>query len=629
MSLRTNKTYRISINNDEWVTPEETFLDSGSEHSDIERPISGSIFRFFLALFAISAVTLAVFLFKTAIIEHKIFSKLAFQNKSANFPLPPPRGMIIDRNGQSLVKNIAIFNLLAIARELKESEENLDSHIAKIAAILDQSEEFLNVFIQEQMKLNSTFFVQFDLTKEQALAVKYLNLPGFYVVPDTKREYISGQKISQIIGYTGKVSKEDLEDDYYYTTDTVGRLGIESQYEKILRGDHGNIFFSRENAEYVTRDSRPGNTIVLNVDRDLQIKFHDEIFAVLRESGLARAAGIIQDPRDGAILSLVSFPSFDNNIFSSTISEREYKNLFENKAKPLFNRVISGLYNPGSTIKPFIGMTALQEKVVSPEDTINDCISLTVPNPFDLANPYIFRNWRSEFGPFNLKRAIANSCNIYFFTVGGGHNNVKGLGAEKIAEYLKLALADATLGVDLPGEVNGFIPTPEWKLKEKGEPWYLGDTYNISIGQGDLLLTPLWLNGYVSAIANDGIIYKPRVAQKIVKNDGETPELFNPEPVGSLPFSKEIIDEMKIAMRETVISGTAQILNDLPVKVGAKTGTAEVIKGQTINSLFTVFAPYDNPQISMTILIEGSALNQGLAIRAANSVLKWYFDNDR
>ena len=626
MFSRTNKSYQTSFDNDDWVTPEETLLDSGSHHPDIEKPISGSIFKFFLVLFSISGIILIAFMFKIGVIEHEAFAKLAFQNKSANLPLPPPRGLIVDRNNQPFVKNMATFNLLAVARELKE-DEALNDHIKKIANTLNEQEESLKTLLEEQMSINSTFFVRLDLTKDQALSIKYLNSPGFYVVPDTKRSYVDSHKISQVIGYTGKVSKEDFrQDDYYFITDTIGRLGIEYQYENFLRGSHGNIFFSREETDYLTRDPQPGKTVMLNLDHDLQIKLYDEIFTVLRESGLARAAAIIQDPRNGEVLAITSFPSFDNNMFSSGISESEYKNLFENKAKPLFNRVVSGLYNPGSTIKPFIGMAGLQEKIISPQDTIEDCVSLTVPNPFDPSDPYIFRNWRTEFGSFNLKKSIANSCNIYFFTVGGGHNNIKGLGADKIAEYLKSALADATLGIDLPGEVNGFVPTPDWKLKEKGEPWYLGDTYNISIGKGDLLLTPLWLNGYVSAISNGGIIYKPLVAKKVIGENKEVVEDFSAEAVGSLPFSKEVIEEMRNAMREAVISGTAQILNTLPVKAAAKTGTAEVIKGQTINSLFTVFAPYDNPQIAMTILIEGSASNQGLAIRAANQVLQWYFN---
>ena len=629
MFLRRNKKYSVSLESDDWVAPEETLLDSNSQYSDIEKPIPGSIFRFFMVAFLFMFSIIVFFVFKNAIIDHDVFAKLAFQNRSANFPLPPPRGLILDRNGNVLVRNMPVFNLLAVTRELKEYPDNLSEQIDKIAGILKQDSSLLYKKILDQMKLSSTFLVHLELTKDQALAVEYLEPDGFYVIPDTKREYIDGYKFSQIIGYTGKVNKEDLKDDYYFTTDVVGRLGIENQYEEFLRGVHGNIFFSRGEAGHVTKESMPGNSLILNIDHDLQVKLHDEIFAVLRDSGLSRAAAVIQDPRDGSLKALVSFPNFDNNIFSSNISEREYKNLFESKSKPLFDRAIGGLYNPGSTIKPLVGMASLQERIMTPDDVIQDCVNITIPNPYNPDNPYVFGNWRAEFGQFNLKRAIANSCNIYFFTVGGGFGNIKGLGAERLIKYFNSTFITSTLGIDIPGEERGFIPSPEWKLREKGEPWYLGDTYNISIGQGDLLVTPLWLNGYVSAIANGGNFYKPLIAHRIVNENQDTVAEFNSEVIGVLPFSGDVINEVRNAMRETVLSGTAQILKDLPVTAGAKTGTAEVVKGKTANSIFIVFAPHENPELAMTILIEGATTTQqGLAIRAANEVLKWYFSRN-
>ena len=629
MFLRRNKKYSVSLESDDWVAPEETLLDSNSQYSDIEKPIPGSIFRFFMAVFLFMFSIIVFFVFKNAIIDHDVFAKLAFQNRSANFPLSPPRGLILDRNGNVLVRNMPVFNLLAVTRELKEYPDNLSEQIDKIAGILKQDSSLLYKKILDQMKLSSTFLVHLELTKDQALAVEYLEPDGFYVIPDTKREYIDGYKFSQIIGYTGKVNKEDLKDDYYFTTDVVGRLGIENQYEEFLRGVHGNIFFSRGESGYITKESMPGNSLILNIDHDLQVKLHDEIFAVLRDSGLSRAAAVIQDPRDGSLKALVSFPNFDNNIFSSNISEREYKNLFESKSKPLFDRAIGGLYNPGSTIKPLVGMASLQERIMTPDDVIQDCVNITIPNPYNPDNPYVFGNWRAEFGQFNLKRAIANSCNIYFFTVGGGFGNIKGLGAERLIKYFNSTFITSTLGIDIPGEERGFIPSPEWKLREKGEPWYLGDTYNISIGQGDLLVTPLWLNGYVSAIANGGNFYKPLIAHRIVNENQNTIAEFNSEVIGVLPFSGDVINEVRNAMRETVLSGTAQILKDLPVTAGAKTGTAEVVKGKTANSIFIVFAPHENPELAMTILIEGATTTQqGLAIRAANEVLKWYFSRN-
>jgi penicillin-binding protein 2 len=219
---------------------------------------------------------------------------------------------------------------------------------------------------------------------------------------------------------------------------------------------------------------------------------------------------------------------------------------------------------------------------------------------------------------------------VYFFIAGGGYGSVKGLGVERIANYLKLAFADSKLGVDLPGETEGFVPTPDWKRAARGESWYQGDTYNISIGQGDLLVTPLWLNSYISAIANGGTLYKPFVAKQILDSNKNVIEVLEPEALGRLGFKDEVIREVRNAMLETTVSGTAKMLRTLPVKSGAKTGTAEVIKGRSINSIMTAFAPFDNPEVNITVLIEGgTSTNEGLAVRATYGFLKWYFEQDQ
>jgi len=626
MFLRRKKNYWVSLEKDELVTPEETLLDSDSRYSDMERPIPASIFSFFNFVFLCSGLLVMTIVFKLSIIDHGVFAEIAMQNRSANLPLPAPRGIIFDRNGEVLVRNIPSYNILAISRELRENSESLDGYIDEMARIFNRDRSSVNNWVREKIVSDSTFFVFKDISKDQAIAIEYLRPKGFYVVPDTKREYINSTKLSQIIGYTGKVNKEDLADDYYYLTDSVGRLGIEAEYEKYIRGKHGNIFFSKGGSGYVTKKAVGGSSIALNIDYDIQVRLYDDVAEVLRTSGISRGIAVIQNPKTGEILALISFPSFDNNIFSSEVSEVDYKKLFESKSKPLFNRAIGGTYNPGSTIKPLIGMAALQEKIVDADDNIvNDCVSLVVPNPYNPSEPYVSKNWRVEYGLFNLKKSIANSCNIYFFTVGGGNGNIKGLGAEKIANYLKLSLADSLLGIDIPGETIGFVPTPDWKLRERGEPWYLGDTYNISIGQGDLSVTPIWLNSYISAIANGGTIFKPFIADKIIGENNRVIMDLDPEKIGTLPFNASAIADIREAMRETVLTGTAQILKELPVQVAAKTGTAEVIKGQTVNSFFTVFAPYNNPEIAMTILVEGATTQQGLAVRIAYNFLKWYF----
>jgi penicillin-binding protein 2 len=323
----------------------------------------------------------------------------------------------------------------------------------------------------------------------------------------------------------------------------------------------------------------------------------------------------------------VSFPSYDNNIFTGPrLSQADFETLFLSELRPLFNRAIAGRYNPGSTIKPFIGLTAMQENVVSANDVVNtDCIGITIPNPGDPDRPYVFGNWRPDTGPFTLDRAIADSCNVYFYTVGGGHGTIRGLGVERIVAYLKRVFADTVLGIDLPGEDAGFVPTPEWKYATTKEGWYQGDTYNISIGQGDLSVTPLWLNTFISAIANGGTLYQPRMASRIVDEQRNTLGTIDARVLGELPYGPNVLSRMQQAMRRTVTDGTGRILQDVPVAVAAKTGTAEVIKGRRINSLVTLWAPADDPQIALTVLIEGSQSNQGYALRVARQFLQWYF----
>ncbi len=631
MLLKRNHSYQVTPDRDDWVAPEEALVDAGSNLSAIEVPVGDGVFRTSYIALALLVCVLVGGVFRLTVLRHDYFGQLSLRNATINVSVPPPRGIIMDRNGISLVQNVPSFDLLVIARQVGRDESGALLGIAALARIIERNPEELALELEDGIRKNAVFFAATDLTRAQVLALKDIVPPGFSISTSTKRLYMDAMQFASIIGYVGKVSKADIaRDPYYLPSDTIGRLGIEAQYEAVLRGDHGQLRFSNSQTT-VSRMATAGAHVVLSVDASVQKELYNAIDSILREAGLNEASAVVQNPHDGSILGMVSFPSYDNNVFNgSRLSQADYDTLFNVKARPLFNRSISGRYNPGSTIKPFIGMTALQEHIIRPEQVVtNDCVSISIPNPSDPENPYVFKNWRPDAGPFNLYRAIADSCNVYFFTVGGGYGAISGLGIERIGKYLQSAYADALLGIDLPGEERGFVPTPDWKYITKKEPWYQGDTYNTSIGQGDLLVTPLWINSYISAIANGGTLWKPRVAGRIVDEKRETVGVIEARQLGSLPFSSDVIRQMQVAMYRTVTDGTGKLFKDLPVTAAAKTGTAEVIKGQRINSLVTVYAPVENPQVALTVLIEGSAANQGYALRAARRFLGWYFDPAR
>ncbi|MBP9822147.1 MAG: hypothetical protein KBC81_01730 [Candidatus Pacebacteria bacterium] len=617
------KEYYVPID-DDTIAPEETLLDGDSSFSNIERPIRPAVFRGIL--WGVASLLGIIFLVSAnlSIINHPYYYNLAFQNRSANFSIPPARGIIFDQSGKPLVKNVPQFDVVGVSKEVRPALKNGTLNLDLLSKTLGTTSAELSAKLSSQMQEASVFFIASNLQKDQILAIQGLKPPGVYVIPDVQRVYIDGSKFSAVIGYVGKVNKDDMAaDNYYASSDVKGRLGIESQYESLLRGEHGRIFFG-DTTDTINVEAKNGGNVVLNIDSDLQSHLYDELRNVLLSAGLSRGAAIIQNPQTGAILAMVSFPSFDNNVFSDGLSQKEYDSIFKNTSRPLFNRVVSGTYNPGSTIKPLMGLMGLQEKVITPETTIQDCISISIPNPFSPGVTYTFKNWRADHGPFDLRRSIANSCNVFFATVGGGFGNIVGLGINKMVQYFKSSLADKILGIDLPGENHGFVPTADWKQETRGEPWYQGDTYNTSIGQGDLSVSPLWLNTYLSAVANGGTMYKPQVASRIVDNDKKTLQTFKSETIGKLPFSDQNLAIVKDDMRETILTGTATLLKDLPVTSGAKTGTSQVVNGSQVNSLFTVFAPFDHPQIAMTILVENPK-TEGLAVRTANNVLKWYF----
>ncbi|MFC1629889.1 penicillin-binding transpeptidase domain-containing protein, partial [Patescibacteria group bacterium] len=298
--------------------------------------------------------------------------------------------------------------------------------------------------------------------------------------------------------------------------------------------------------------------------------------------------------------------------------------LLNNDQQPLFNRAIAGLYPTGSTIKPLIASAALQEKIIKPQKELHCQGGIMIPHRYDPDIIYSFKDWKTH-GFTDTRKAIAESCNVYFYTIGGGYGNQEGLGPNKIKKYLEFFGWAETTDIDLPGEAKGSIPNPAWKKENKGENWWDGDTYNLSIGQGDILVTPLQVTAAFSAVVNGGYLLEPQVVQKIVDSEKNLVETKQIQIVRENFIDFENLKIIREGMRGTVTYGTATLLNSLPVEAAAKTGTAQSSKPDYFHNWITVFAPYDDPQIVLTIVIEDVKELQALPIPLAKEILNWYF----
>jgi penicillin-binding protein 2 len=350
-------------------------------------------------------------------------------------------------------------------------------------------------------------------------------------------------------------------------------------------------------------------------------------------SNAQRAAGVAINPKTGEVLAAVSLPSYDNNRFSRGISQTDYQKLLADPGQPLFNKVVSGAYPSGSIIKPLGASAALQEGIITPQTTVDDTGQLDVVNPYDNSIHYIYKGWEhSGLGVVNLFYALARSSDIYFYTIAGGFTNFSHyLGVEKLTAYYKKFGLGARTGVDVPGETAGRVPTPEWKKKFSGLPWYTGDTYNISVGQGDILVSPLQMATAVSAIANGGELLEPHFLDKIEDGGGHVVKSVDPKVLRKDFISPANLDLVRQGMRGAVHdpAGTACCFmdRDVPVAVAGKTGSAETDPANNVppHSWFEAFAPFDNPQIVTVVLLEKSGEGAQYAVPATRETLAWYF----
>ncbi len=613
---------------------DEVFFDSFQlEKNDFswEERIEESISpRFIKAVWFFVGVIFLFFGGKVAylsILNEESFKIIAQNNYVKEVWEKPARGIIYSNDLKPLVKNESIFNLVAIPAEISRDYEKQEDIINFLQNTFKKERKEIVSLFNNMDRFSFRPIPLFNDISQEKLIIFRANkekLPGLRLEEDFKRVYLESLNFSHILGYTGLTSLEDLKNkENYLLTDQIGKSGIELYYEDFLRGRYGKTekeitSIGQEGRELSSEPSESGKNLILFIDYDLQKKVTEIVSKHFQERGFSRGAVVVMDPRSGGVLAMQSFPLYNNNKFSEGIKEKDLQHLFQNIDKPLFNRVVGGLYPSGSIIKPYIAVAGLEEDIINEDTTVNVTGSIRVAGQE-------FHDWRLH-GVVDLRKALAVSSNVFFYSVGGGYGEIEGLGPYLIKEYLKKFGLGSLTNIDFPGEKRGIVPDPNWKKENRREEWFIGDTYNISIGQGDLLVTPLQMTSALSAIANDGVLLKPRIVKSIANEDLTDFTPTTPEITRRNIVSRDSLNPVKEGMRMVVTEGSAGILENLPVKVAGKTGTAQSQEGKNPHAWFTSFAPYKNPEIVMSVIVEHGGGGSQVAVPITYDILNWYFN---
>lgn len=435
-----------------------------------------------------------------------------------------------------------------------------------------------------------------------------------------RRAYRETPGLAHVLGYT-QLPRKDSSGNYF-KIDSTGLAGIEKAYDDVLAGVNGRKIVETDAlgellSESVTEPPQDGDSLALTVDARLQEQLYNIIASLADERSYQGGAAVLMDVTNGAVLSLVSYPEYDPNVLSDGEDSEAIGRYLEGEGNLFLNRAIGGLYPPGSTIKPFVALGALEEGVISPEKEILSTGSLRLPHPYIEDAFTIFPDWKAH-GYTDMRRAIAVSSDVYFYTIGGGFEDQDGIGIAGIEKYARLFDIGEKSNLALPGEQDGVIPNPEWKRRTfDGEDWYLGNTYHTAIGQYGFQVTPLQMARATAALANGGTLY--------------TPTLVKDERVSQtrIPVSKENLVVIQEGMRDTVTEGTGTGLSVPYVRVAGKTGTAQAgAQKEFINSWVIGYFPYDKPRYAFAVLMDrGPEHNTVGGVYVMRQLLDWMNQN--
>ena len=582
-----------------------------------------------LVFFAFALLTARMWYLQ--VVKGETLRQRSENNRIRLHEIKPLRGLILDARGQILVDNQPSFDISIIP----EAAKDVKSIMKKLAYVCNESnaKSFRDFSSSKNRRPFVPVKLERNISRDKLAVVETnsLDLPGVVIDIIPVRKYIYGEMMSHILGYVGEISDVEISKDsygQYRSGDITGKLGVEKQMDRYLKGERGGeqieVNVNGRQLDVLGRvEPVSGYNVMLTIDAELQ-KICWEAFQ--KKAG----AVIVMDPRDGSILAMVSKPSFDPNLFNRGISNENWGKLLNNSLCPMQNKAISGQYPPGSTYKPVVAAAALEEGLITPDTTFY------CNGTYRLGNR-TYRCWKKHgHGEISLHRAIVESCDVFFYNVG------KLVGVDELAEYSKGFGFGKNTGVQFPGEKRGLVPTKKWKLDKRKEPWQMGETISLSIGQGFVLLTPLQLIRAYCALANGGILYKPRLIQKIKTEKGQIIKEFFPEVQSFIPVSKRNIEILDNALWGVVNEphGTGWALKRKERDVCGKTGTAQVIGmpqdeekpdmkevpyKYRDHALFVCFAPYKDPEVAVVVIVEHGGHGGSAAAPIARKIIDGYF----
>ena len=567
------------------------------------------------------------------IIHQEHYSTLSEENRVNILPIPPARGLIYDRNGIVLAQNLPSFSL----RLVPEHIANLEQTLSELRSLIAISDEDLERFHKERKRKRrfEGIPLRFRLDDEEVarISVNQYRLPGVEIHAELSRHYPLGKLASHAVGYVGRINERELDKldaSNYAATSHIGKVGVERAYEKLL---HGQVGYQQVESNAQGRILHvlertlptPGKNLYLNLDAKLQQVAEEAM-------GEHTGALVALDPRNGAVLALVSTPTYDPNLFVNGLDRKTFKELRDSPDRPLFNRALRGQYPPGSTVKPFIGLGGLEL------DEIQQTDSLKCPGWYmQPGDPRRYRDWKKHgHGKTDLTKAIVESCDVYFYDLS------LALGIDRMHDFLAGFGLGQKTGIDIRGELGGILPSSEWKLRTYRTVWYPGETLIAGIGQGFMLTTPLQLASITATLSMYGRRMQPSMIHAIQDAAGKeqqviSPKPLEPKPVGQIRHWENIINAMQLVVND--IHGTAHRLSyRLPYSIAGKTGTAQVFglkqdeeyKEEEISkklrdhALFIAFAPVEDPQIAVAVIVENGGHGGSTAAPMVRKVMDQY-----